>query len=245
MRVGSQGAHGADNLRGAVRIGGHGKASLYPERHRIRLLWSHGDDGFSRRKNSVHFAGYHHTFQAAFHGNDVGVGRCEHRRDFVRRKKIQKTDIPGIHCRRFDLRALRSITNKYQANSFISKVARGGDQGVPRTVESKIACVHKNKRRTSADRAYDFGIGEGERRIRRKDFSAIANDQYAGRVHAFSDNPGAHVFSENDYRSSAPERPAVKFLPYSCKYAGLDNRASHSHVRIHVADVVSIGLAFQ
>src|ERR1700726_234014 len=117
-----------------------------------------GDDGFSGGNDAEHFTGDDNAFEASLNGDDVSVGSVEDRGNFGAGKEWYEPDVSGASCQIFQTEALGTVTDKNKSDIFVLELARGSNDGVPRTVKTQITGVEKDEAKISADGAGDFGI---------------------------------------------------------------------------------------
>src|SRR5580658_2696766 len=103
--------------------------------------------------------------------------------------------------------------------------------------------MKENEFEVATNRLNDLAVQLWLRCIERENFRAIASDFDARGINAFGNNPRTHIIPEHDHASGASQGPAVQSFPNARKKAGFDNRAAQSHVRVHITNVVDIGLA--
>src|SRR2546429_270630 len=85
----------ADEFPVVVRIGSYRKALLHAKRPNVAFPGSYGNNRFSGRQNSVHFAWDHHSFQPTLYGDYVRVGGGQNRGDLCGGGINKKTDGVG------------------------------------------------------------------------------------------------------------------------------------------------------
>src|ERR1700676_4535618 len=229
-------------LRRVIRIRGNGKPQLFSQRNNIAGIGRYGDDGLPSRENSVHFARNDDTLQAAFHGDQVRIGRGKHRRNFATRKKRKEANVRNIRSSQLKALALSTVTYEYQANVFCCELAGPFQKGVPCTVKTQVAGVQQNELEIAANGADYFRICR--RRIYRE-VGAVADDQNSIRSDALGNDALSHVFPENDHPGGAAQSPTMQAFPDTGEQTRFDDRAADGHVRIHVANVVQVWFAFE
>jgi len=77
------------------------------------------------------------------------------------------------------------------------------------------------------------------------DFGAVTDYDESGRIDCLGQNATAHVFAEDNHAGGVTQRPTVEFFPDARERTWLDDGAADGHVRIEVADVVNVRLAFR